>query len=103
MDIDFSTTTLSIMILVYACAEIMKHFLSDKNKNIIPAVCIIIGIFISVSMYLRFPGIIAVDNISDAIVCGGLSGIAATGCNQIWKQFQKFNLDESSNKDKEEQ
>lgn len=89
---DFSAVTPGIVISVYAVVELVKHFWlkTDEQKALLPVICIIAGIIIALAIFFYYPEGINVSNAVDAVASGGMSGIAATGCNQLWKQFQKY-------------
>ena len=91
---DFFVGSLSpfIVIVTYLIAEILKKF-AFKNrpdlKTIIPIICAAIGAVIGLVIYLFYPMGIADTNAIAAITDGIFSGLAATGCNQIYKQIYK--------------
>ena len=63
----------------------------DKEKflKIIPILAAGLGVIFGIISFYALPWIVAADNIFTAILVGGASGLAATGCNQIFKQLLK--------------
>lgn len=89
---DFSAVTPGLVITIYVVVELVKHlWLKDDNqRSMLPIICIAVGAVIGILLFKYYPEGIDVDNYVDAIASGGLSGIAATGCNQLWIQFKKY-------------
>lgn len=91
---DFFVGSLSpfIVIVTYAIAEILKRVVFAKKQNLktfIPIICAVIGGIMGITIYLVYPMGIADTNAIAAITDGIFSGLAATGCNQIYKQIYK--------------
>lgn len=81
-----------IVIIAYAIAEFLKRIVfknEDEKKKYIPAICAVIGAVIAVVLYFFYPQGIGDTNVIAAITDGLFSGLAATGCNQIYKQIAK--------------
>lgn len=81
-----------IVIVTYAIAELLKHIVfknKDEKKKYIPTICAIIGAVIAIILYFFYPQGIGDTNVIAAITDGLFSGLAATGCNQIYKQIAK--------------
>ena len=81
-----------IVIVAYAIAEFLKHIVfkdKDEKKKYIPTICAIIGAVIAIILYFFYPQGIGDTNVIAAITDGLFSGLAATGCNQIYKQIAK--------------
>ena len=83
--------------IVYAIIDVIKTATNSNEKflRLIPIVACALGIICSVISFYCVPGVLDTSNIFVAIVIGAASGLAATGTNQIFKQFNK-------DKDKEE-
>lgn len=81
-----------IVVSCYIAVEIAKKLFlkTDEARQLIPVVCAIIGVIICLVLYFIDPNIIGCYTILDAIAAGGLSGFAATGCNQLYKQIRKY-------------
>lgn len=75
-----------ITVIAYLCAEIAKATALDNKW--LPVVCGVVGAALGVAgMYVMpdFP----VHDVINATAVGIVSGLAATGVNQIKKQFTK--------------
>lgn len=83
--------------IVYAIIDVIKTATNSNEKflRFIPIVACALGIICSVISFYCVPGVLETSNVFVAIVIGAASGLAATGTNQIFKQFNK-------DKDKEE-
>lgn len=83
--------------IVYAIIDVIKTATNNNEKflRFIPIVACALGIICSVISFYCVPGVLDTSNVFVAIVIGAASGLAATGTNQIFKQFNK-------DKDKEE-
>lgn len=91
MFLDFASVPL-ITLIVYWCVELVKQ-LTNNNENFkrfIPIFSTLLGILIAVLIYFAFPSLKIAENILYAIGVGGVSGLAATGSNQIFKQLYKY-------------
>ena len=83
MDFGF-TSVAAITVICYLVAEIFK--VTKLNKKWLPVICGVAGGILGVcSMYLM-PSYPSTD-IINAVAIGIVSGFAATGVNQIVKQF----------------
>ena len=90
---DFTLVTPAILVVVFILAEVLKKvFLknNDKLRTLIPIFCAATGIAIALAIYFLYPRGANYSNAVEAIASGGLSGLAATGSNQLYKQFTKF-------------
>ena len=80
-----------IIVAVYLLLELYKQiFKNEKAKNFIPIVAGILGIGFGILLYFVYPAMIPAENIVNAIIVGLVSGLGATGTNQIVKQLQKL-------------
>ena len=87
---------LFIVIAVYLIAELAKNIMvktkKEKYRDLIPHVCLIIGAIIALLLLYLYPKALS-DSIDDpfkAFICGALSGMAATGSNQLFTRTIKF-------------
>ncbi|HHU43923.1 MAG: enolase [Bacillota bacterium] len=81
-----------IVILVYMLMEIYKILIAkDKPvlKQLIPVFSCLTGMVIGGLSFYLLPDVIQTDSIATALTVGGASGLAATGMDQIFKQFNK--------------
>ena len=86
----------AIVAIVYVLVEVYKKFIAkgrEKWLNVIPLISAIIGGAIGVAIFFYAPAIIVATNWGMAIVVGMASGLSATGCNQIFKQLEKFGIE----------
>lgn len=85
-----------IVVIVYLIIEVLKKsvLVTDKQKDMIPIIGIAIGILASVAVFITGPAagieIYVGDNLFMAILTGLVSGLVATGCNQIVKKAAKI-------------
>ena len=84
------TSLPAIVAVVYLIAYILKtSIMSEKFSKFIPCICGTVGALISVILFYATPDYLCAQNILEAIAIGIVSGFAATGVNQIYKQFSK--------------
>ena len=76
----------SITIICYLVAEAFKGFVTTARHKHIPALCGIVGLALGAVSYLAVPGFIPATNIIDALAIGIVSGFAATGVHQLYRQ-----------------
>lgn len=79
-------SVVGITMICYCLAECVK--VTKIDNKYLPAICGIIGLIMGlVAFYLGMPDFPAQDPINAAAV-GIASGFAATGINQIYKQYK---------------
>lgn len=78
-----------ITVLCYIFGELMKLLLLNNKdkKKVIPLILSLIGGALGILIYFTEPSMIQVSNVYDAMLIGILSGLGATGTNQIIKQL----------------
>ena len=94
-----------VVIITYCIAEIAKATVikSDQQKTMLPILCTIIGGIIGGIMYKFYPSSLPnCTSIIGAITSGAISGMASTGCNQIYRQVKKFFANNSENQDNDQ-
>lgn len=85
-----------IVVLVYLIVEVLKKcvLITDKQKDMIPVIGMVLGLVLSVAVFMSGPAlgveIYVGDNLFVAILTGIASGLVATGCNQIVKKAKKL-------------
>lgn len=81
-----------IVLAVYLIIYVMKQFTfkTDEQRKSIPPVSAVIGGLIGIALFYKVPTAINAENIVEACTIGMGSGLAAVGCNQVFKQFKKF-------------
>ena len=79
----------AIGVIVYLIAEIFKVAANSRESwlKLIPVLCGVLGGVLGVLGWLLIPGYIPAENIFTAAAI--ISGLAATGANQIGKQLKK--------------
>lgn len=84
---DFGFTTLpAITVCCYLIGEIVK--LTPLDTRYIPVICGAAGLVLSVAASLLIPAYASTD-LLEAAAIGIVSGLAATGANQMIKQAKK--------------
>ena len=76
----------SISVITYLMAEVVKALTLDGKW--IPVICGIFGAILGIAAMYTVPGFPAGDPIN-AVAVGIVSGLAATGADQISKQLKK--------------
>jgi len=78
-----------ITVIAYLIGEAVKLIPCVKN-NWIPVICGFVGAALGIPAMLLMPDYPAQDYLT-AVAVGVVSGLAATGTNQIWKLFSMNN------------
>lgn len=93
--------TPSLVVLFYIFAEIAKKtFLkTDEKRKLIPVICASIGVVVGILLFFFSPETLGVSGLLDSIATCAVSALAATGCNQLYKQISKFTGQEPSSSD----
>lgn len=90
----------SISVICYLVAQVIKA--TPLNKKWLPVICGVVGLILGiVGRYVvpNFPG----QDILSASAIGIVSGLAATGANQIYKQLKRNEYSQmEESEDKEE-
>ena len=79
----------AITVLCYLVAEVYKGYVSEKNFKHIPAICGVTGAAMGVVSYIWMQGYIPAENPLVAAAIGAVSGWAATGANQVIRQWHR--------------
>lgn len=89
---NFDNVLPGLVIATYILVEICKALFlkTDKSRKHIPLIAAIIGVACAVVIFIFWPELIYCSNILEAIAIGGMSGFAATGCNQLYKKYTKY-------------
>lgn len=77
----------AIVIISYLAGATLKAINNETLDKFIPVICGFIGGALGVVVFQTIPGYIQADNWLQALAIGIVSGFAATGVNQIYKQF----------------
>ena len=81
-----------IAALVYSLMEVYKAFRvrgREKWTTLVPVLASITGGLLGLGWYYLMPDLAILPNVGVAVVMGIVSGLSATGGNQILKQMQK--------------
>ena len=77
------------MVICYLAGATLKAINNESLDKFIPVICGFLGGLIGVIVFLTIPGYIPADNWLMALAIGIVSGFAATGINQVYKQFSQ--------------
>lgn len=90
-----AVTVPAIVILVYWFINLLKYLIGEKEHFLrgIPLIASFTGAVLGVILFYFQPDIMLAENVINAIIVGGASGLAATGTNQVLKQLSKFKVD----------
>lgn len=77
-----------IVVIAYFIGYAFKTFWPNADK-FTPIVCGSVGLILGIVIYITVPDMAIADNWPTAAAIGITSGLAATGANQIYKQFTK--------------
>ena len=91
MDIT-SYIDIPITVVTYFIVEIIKKkiFKTNRQRNLLPVIAAVTGAAISIFIFVVWPAISSNVNVLNAFATGAISGSAATGTNQIYKQLTNF-------------
>lgn len=78
----------AIVVMCYLVGMICKAFKNEVLDSLIPVICGIVGAILGVVIYQTIPNFIPAENWAVAVAIGIVSGFAATGINQIYKQLK---------------
>lgn len=77
----------AITVLCYLAAELYKVICYESAYKHIPVLCGLLGAVLGVICFLLIPGFIPAENAIVAAAIGAVSGWAATGVHQSYKQI----------------
>ena len=78
----------AIVVICYLVGIGFKTVGNENTDKFIPLVCGIVGGILGIVMFLTIPNFIPADNWAVALAVGIVSGLSATGINQIYKQLK---------------
>lgn len=79
----------AIVVICYLVGATLKAINNEVLDKFIPVICGFIGGGLGVVVFLTIPGYIPAENWLMALAIGIVSGFAATGVNQVYKQFSE--------------
>ena len=86
------TEFVSVPAIVVICAfiaEVWKKATPESLDKWIPCLCGICGIILSLAAFYTISDYIPANNWLSAVAVGVVSGLSATGANQVYKQLKK--------------
>ena len=79
----------AIVVICYLAGATLNAIGNETLDKFIPVICGTIGGVLGVVVFNTIPNYIPADNWLMALAIGIVSGFAATGINQVYKQFTK--------------
>ena len=79
----------AIVVICYLIGLGCKTFGNESTDKFIPLICGVMGAILGVVMYATIPNFIPADNWAVAVAIGIVSGLSATGANQLIKQLKE--------------
>ena len=79
----------AIVVICYLAGVICKVVGNGKIDKFIPIICGVLGAILGVVVFYTIPNFIPAENWLVALDIGIVSGLSATGINQIAKQLTK--------------
>lgn len=79
----------AIVVVCYLIGLCVKTFGGDKVEKFIPCICGICGAILGIVVFYTIPDFIGATNWITALAIGIVSGLSATGANQVYKQLTK--------------
>ena len=79
----------AIVVLCYVAGLGLKAIGSEKVDKFIPTICGLLGAILGLATFYTIPDFIVGSNWLSAAATGAISGLAAVGANQIYKQLKK--------------
>lgn len=91
-----------IVVIIYIIVYITRKFIikNKKYNSLLPILAASLGVVISIVIFTFFPNVSSSTNALQAFTSGFISGMGATGSNQIYKQISRcFSYDSCSDND----
>ena len=85
-----------IVSITYIFIEIYKRLFAkgrEKWLAVIPIISLILGGVLGIAIFYVEPSIIVANTWYYALIVGAVSGLSATGGNQIFKQLKKIGIE----------
>ena len=79
----------AIVVICYLVGATLKAFNKAMLDKFIPVICGFVGGVLGVVVFSTIPNYIPAENWLMALAIGIVSGFAATGINQVYKQLKK--------------
>lgn len=78
----------AIAVVCYFVGFVCKTFNNETLDRFIPSICGVLGAILGIVIYFAIPNFIPAENWFVALCIGIVSGLSATGINQIYKQLK---------------
>lgn len=82
-------TVPAIVAVCFLVGEIAKKISKESINRFVPEICGVSGAILGVLAFYTIPAFIPAENWLTALAVGIVSGFAATGMHQIYKQAKK--------------
>lgn len=79
----------AIAVICYFVGFACKKFKNETLDRFIPVICGLLGAIMGIVAFITLPEYIGAVNWLCALAIGIISGLAATGANQVYKQLTK--------------
>lgn len=79
----------AIVVICYLVGMGLKAIGKEQVDKFIPTIVGVVGALLGLATFLTIPNFIPGDNWAIALATGIVSGLSATGINQIWKQIKE--------------
>lgn len=79
----------AIVVICYFVGFVCKSFENETLDRFIPDICGVLGAILGVVIFLTIPNFIPAENWIVALCIGIVSGLSATGINQVIKQLKE--------------
>ena len=93
---------IAVFLIVYAVLALYNKFAKRQGRivrRLIPLWAMLLGIFLGIFVYSVFPEIMPAPSLFTSVILGAITGLAATGLNQLMRLFDN---DEEEEKKKDE-
>ena len=77
----------AIAVICFFVGFACKRFDNEKLNKFIPVICGLLGAILGIVAFITLPDYIGAENWLCALATGIISGLAATGAHQIYKQL----------------
>ena len=81
---------IAIFLIVYAVLALYNKFAKRRGRivrRLIPLWAMLLGIFLGIFVYSVFPEIMPAPSLFTSVILGAITGLAATGLNQLMRLF----------------
>lgn len=79
----------AIVVMCYLVGILCKTVGKGEIDQFIPVICGTVGAILGIIIFFTIPNFIPAENWAVAVAVGIVSGLSATGINQIYKQLKE--------------